>query len=132
MSKEQDKLINNILTRLEKIESQLSAQPQKVLEHSVSSKRKTIAELTRGKEMNGQSRVAFIVGYYEKILKKNGITVADIKEGWKDGKFVGHYVPELLARAQRIGLIHDYDKNKEFTLTQSGEMFFDSIINDKN
>lgn len=131
MSKEQDKIIEHILERLEKIELKISSQPDKIVGTS-SSKRKTIAELTRGKKINGQGRVAFIVGYFEKILKKPSITVAEIKEGWKDGKFVGHYVPELLARAQKEGLVHDYDKNKEFTLTQSGEAFFDSIINDEN
>lgn len=131
MSKEQDKIIENILERLDKIESQIFSQPDKV-PGTPSSKRKTIAELTRGKKINGQGRVAFIVGYYEKILKKSSITVADIKEGWKDGKFIGHYVPELLARAQKEGLVHDYDKNKEFSLTQSGEVLFDLITNDKN
>src|SRR3989338_4065978 len=102
MSKEQDKIIENILERLEKIESQLISQPNKGAS-SLSSKRKTIAELTRGKSINGQQKVAFIVGYYEKILGKPEITVGQIKEGWKEGKFVGHYVPELLLRAQKEG-----------------------------
>ena len=60
-------------------------------------------------------------------LKKDKITEADIKEGWKDGKFIGTYANSLLQRAIKDVLIRDL-KDGTYDLTQDGENFFETIL----
>lgn len=75
---------------------------------------------------NGQRRIAAIVGYFEKIKGQESISSADIREGWRAGKFPGSYSPVYLHRAIKEGIIRQKDKNS-FDLSQSGEDFLKEI-----
>jgi len=90
-------------------------------------KQLTLAEVIRGKSFKaGQEKVTVIVGHYEKILHKEAIKEADIKEGWKKGKFDGKYNSNLLARAIKGGLVRSIDSNLD--LSQTGEKFFENFL----
>lgn len=128
MSKDQDQIIKNILERLEKLESEIFSLPDKDSKPR-NTKQKTMTEMVKGKNLNGQQKVMFIVGYFEKILNKKEITITDIKLGWKDAKFNGSYASMILARTLKDGFINDYDKKGEYLMTQSGETLFESLFN---
>lgn len=88
----------------------------------------TLPELIRGKNFkSGQEKLAVIVGYLEKISHKEAINEADIKTGWKEGKFNGKYNPNFLSRAIKDGLVRKIDGS--FDLSQSGETFFNNFQN---
>ena len=90
-------------------------------------KQTTLAEIIRGKSFkSGQEKIAVIVGYYEKIIRKNQIKEVDLKTGWKSGKFDGKYNRNLLNRAIKDGLVRNIDTNID--LSQTGERFFDNFI----
>lgn len=93
-------------------------------------KQVTLPEIARKetvKSTNGQQKVSIIVGYYEKIAKKQAISKADISSGWIDGKFKGVYKTTFVGRAVTDGLIRDR-KGDNFDLTQTGEDFFKGVM----
>lgn len=96
------------------------------------SKKITLPELARKASLtNGQQRIAAIVGYNEKVLGKEDVLVADLQQGWKDGKFSGSYSAVYLHRALKEGLVRQKDKNV-FDLTQTGEDFFSGLFEIKD
>ena len=120
--------IQKIKERLDKIEAVLRGPVQQTAGITRSNKAITLPELARDKKiLNGQKKIAVIVGYHEKIASLERIDVKNIKSGWKDGKFSGSYNSSLLQRAVKDGLVRDL-KNGYFDLTQSGEDFFDDLI----
>jgi hypothetical protein len=130
-----DKILKNILVRLENIEKALSinvaanADVNKPIRPGKTLKAITLPELARSKKaVNGQQKVAIVVGYYERITRKDPITKNDIKEGWKEGKFPGSFADVLVHRAIKDGLIRDL-KGK-YDLSQTGEDFFDDFTPD--
>ena len=87
----------------------------------------TLVEVIHGKDFkSGQEKIAVIVGYAEKIAKKEQIREADLKQGWKDGKFGGKYNPNLLARAISDRLVRNIEDNLD--LSQTGEKFFNDFL----
>jgi hypothetical protein len=126
MNEDLNKEIKNIIKRLEKIEAIIFSAPNEKLVSN--NKKKTMVEIVKGVKINSQQKVLFIVGYYEKILGKNNVTENDIKVGWKEAKFDGSYANFALVRALKEGYINDYDKNKSYILTQTGESIFDSLF----
>ena len=89
-------------------------------------KQVTLAEMIRVKSFkSGQEKIVAIVGYYEKIIRRDSIKEADLKAGWKDGKFDGKYNRNLLNRAIKDGLVRNIDTNLD--LSQTGEKFFDNF-----
>ncbi len=127
MNTEQEKIIEEILTRLSKIEEIISPPSGDVFKPQPN-KQKTMTEIVRGKNLNGQQKVLFVVGYNERYLNRKDTTINDIKKGWKEAKFNGSYAPMVLTRALKEGIVSDYEKNGQYTLTQSGETLFDSIF----
>jgi len=129
-----NKNIKQILNKLEDHEKRIrvlevgkSKADGQLTTHVDVQKQLTLAELIRGKSFKaGQEKVAVIVGYYEKILHKEAVKEADIKEGWKKGKFDGKYSPNLLARAIKDGLVRNIDGSLD--LSQTGEKFFENFL----
>ena len=123
----QEEKMKSLSERIEKLEKAVFGNiPVSIKTNS--SKPLTITALARKDNVkNGQQKLTSIVGYYEKILKKDKITEADIKEGWKDGKFIGTYANSLLQRAIKDVLIRDL-KDGTYDLTQDGENFFETIL----
>jgi hypothetical protein len=117
--------LNDILNRLAKLEAAVFGEANKGPIRRASSKKPvTIIETVKGKNFrNGQTKVAFIVGYLEKIEKNVGIKEKDIKQAWRDGKMDGIYVNELLRRAIKDALVRDL-KDGTFDLTHTGELYF--------
>lgn len=125
MTKEEE--IKSLSGRIEKLEKVVFGNAPVAIKTN-SSKPLTITALARKDNVkNGQQKLTAIVGYYEKILKKDKITESDIKEGWKDGKFTGTYANVLLQRAIKDVLIRDL-KDGTYDLTQDGEIFFETIL----
>lgn len=88
----------------------------------------TLPEIARERKFrNGQEKVAVIVGYLEKIAKLDGIMESKIREEWRGSKFSGSYARTLLNRAIEDGLVRDL-KNGAYDLTQSGEGWFDKLL----
>lgn len=97
-----------------------------------SNKGLTLPELARrAKLSNGQQRVAAIVGYFEKLKGKDEVTVTDLQQGWKDGKFPGSYAPVYLSRAIKDGLVRQKAKGSH-DLSQTGEDFFTGLFETSN
>lgn len=95
------------------------------------SKQITLPELIRGKQFkSGQEKVAIIVGYNEKIVKKTPLKESDIREGWRIGKFDGKYDGKLLSRCLKAGWVRNIGGNLD--LSQSGETFFDNFLKPKD
>ena len=97
-----------------------------------SNKGLTLPELARRANLgNGQQRVAAIVGYFEKLQGKDEVGVADLQQGWKDGKFPGSYAPVYLSRAIKEGLVRQKEKGS-YDLSQTGEDFFTNLFETSN
>lgn len=117
--------IEKIISRLEKLESAVFGVGHEKIKKQT--KQRTLPELVRGKKIkSGQQKVALIVGYYEKIIKKEPLKEIDIKKGWKDGKFDGKYNPNFLARAIKDGFVRNIDGDLD--LSQTGEEFYDDLL----
>lgn len=132
-----DKNLQNILDQLKSHEKRIRALEErnsttvKTTSDQRTPKQMTLAEMIRGKKYkSGQEKVAVIVGYYEKLERKDQIRNSDVKEGWKIGKFDGRYNPNLLARAIKDGLVRNIDGNLD--LSQTGEKFFDNLLKPNN
>ena len=88
----------------------------------------SLAELVKKHNLsNGQEKIAAIVGYLEKVRGRNDIAATDIKQGWREGKFDGGFANVLVTRAVKDGYINDYDGKGTYTLTQTGEKFWDTL-----
>lgn len=88
----------------------------------------TLPELARrNASQNGQQRLMTIVGYFEKIKGEEQISIADIQQGWREGKFTGDYAAVYLHRAIKDGYVREREKGS-YDLTQTGEDFFASFI----
>lgn len=97
-----------------------------------SNKGMTLPELARKATLgNGQERITAIVGYYEKLQGRNEILIADLQQGWKDGKFSGAYASVYLHRALKEGLVRQRAKGA-YDLTQTGEDFFAKLFETSN
>lgn len=115
--------------RLKKLESGQSGAPAQ--RPSVGGKQKTLRELVKGKKFNnGQEQVAAIVGYHELVLGQR-IPKNQIKEEWADSKMKGAYAPVYLSRANGV-LIRVHTDDDSCDLTQTGEEFFDKILNNES
>lgn len=100
---------------------------------TAASSKKTISlsELARnGLLDNGQKKITVIVGYNEKILAQEPVSMSQIKEMWKKEKFVGKCDPKLLERALVDGLVRE-PENNTYDLTQKGENFFNNVLGGK-
>lgn len=112
-----------ILERLEKLERIIFADTESPVLFS-SKKTVTLPELARNKKiLNGQERIAVIVGFFEKIERKEKTTIKEIENAWVDSKFPGKFHHTLLGRAIEKGLVRGLKKGN-YDLTQSGEDFF--------
>ncbi len=90
-------------------------------------KQPALAEIIKGKDFkSGQEKIGVIVGYYEKILKRQPLTEVELKEGWKNGKFDGKYANTLLSRAIKDGYVRSIDGSLD--LSQTGEKFFSKFL----
>lgn len=84
--------------------------------------------MRKKKPENGQQKVAAIVGYYEKIKGVDSVSHADMRTGWKEGKFNGNFANILATRAEKDGLISSYGAKDSYVLTQTGEEFWEDLI----
>lgn len=122
-------VLQKIISRVEVLEEKVQSIEKnlKVPTPFIKKKQKalTLAEVIRGRNFNsGQEKIVVIVGYYEKILKKDPIREADLKEGWKVGKFDGKYSPNFLTRSATW--VRNIDSNLD--LSQTGERFFEDFL----
>lgn len=122
----------DVLKRLNDLEKVVFGNDSKFGRLSVAdfSLKKTISlsELARNELLdNGQKKIAVIVGYNEKILAQEPMSMPEIKEMWKRGKFIRKCDPKLLERALVDGLVREPEKNT-YDLTQRGEDFFDDVV----
>lgn len=122
-------VLKKIISRVEVLEEKVQSIEKnlKVPTPFIKKKQKalTLAEVIRGRKFNsGQEKIVVIVGYYEKILKKDPIREADLKEGWKVGKFDGKYSPNFLTRSATW--VRNIDSNLD--LSQTGERFFEDFL----
>lgn len=122
-------VLQKIISRVEVLEEKVQSIEKnlKVPTSFIKKKQKalTLAEVIRGRKFNsGQEKIVVIVGYYEKILKKDPIREADLKEGWKVGKFDGKYSPNFLTRSATW--VRNIDSNLD--LSQTGERFFEDFL----
>lgn len=122
-------VLKKIISRVEVLEEKVQSIEKnlKVPTPFIKKKQKalTLAEVIRGRNFNsGQEKIVVIVGYYEKILKKDPIREADLKEGWKVGKFDGKYSPNFLTRSATW--VRNIDSNLD--LSQTGERFFEDFL----
>lgn len=116
--------IKKIISRLEKLEDAVFVVGHEEIKKQV--KQSTLAEIVRGKKIkSGQQKVAVIVGYYEKIIKKTPLKETDLKKGWKEGKFDGKYNPNFLARAIKDGFVRNIEGDLD--LSQTGEKFYGDL-----
>lgn len=124
-----DNDLEDLKTRVGKLEAAVfSGKEPSPSDHG--RKQVTLPEIARReavKATNGQQKVSIIVGYYEKIIKKQTISKADICSGWIDGKFKGVYKTTFVGRAVIDGLVRD-KKSDNFDLTQTGEDFFKGVM----
>ena len=126
-----DAILSSIQELHAKIDAMSGARPVATIPGVIitpSNKRLTLPELARrAKLSNGQQRVAAVVGYFEKLQGKDEVTMADLQQGWKDGKFPGSYAPVYLSRAIKDGLVRQKAKGS-YDLTQTGEDFFAGVF----
>lgn len=116
--------------RISELESRVEALEALVLHSnapvvSMGKKEKTLREIVKGKKFNGQEQVAAIVGYHEKVLGQR-VQKNEIKKTWQDAKMNGKYAAIYLTRAKDT-LIRILDDDS-CDLTQTGEEFFDALI----
>ncbi len=92
-----------------------------------SDKPKTLREVIKGREFsNGPEKIAAIVGYHEKMLGSL-INKKDLAKAWMNAKFDGAYKTNLLDNAS--GMYVRVQSNGECDLTQTGEAFFEKLLN---
>jgi len=126
MSKKSQNDINaELYARIEQLEKQLQS-PQ--APHKQGSKQRTLPELIKGKKFkNGQQKVCVIVAYYEKYAGKTSVTMDEIAQGWRDGKFDNTFARTLLERAVIEGFVRDL-KDSTYDLSQSGGEFYEEFM----
>ena len=126
-----DESMEKVFERLDKLEAAVFGQNVGQQPVVASSKKPlTLPELARKKSiLNGQHKIATIVGYNEKVINEGAIPLNALKAGWKDGKFAGSYNSALLLRAIKDGLVRDL-KDGTYDLTQGGENFFDELLSE--
>lgn len=124
--------METIEQRISELESRIGVLEAKILNGDVptistSSKEKTLREIVKGKRFkNGQEQIAAIVGYHEKVLGQP-IQKDQIKEVWQDSKMNGEFAAVYLTRAKDtlVRILSDGTCD----LTQTGEEFFEALIN---
>jgi|SRR3989344_7967444 len=131
----QQEQIKKILSHLADHESRLkqlengerTAPPPRI---NMSDKKKTLREIVKGKKFkNGQEQIAAIVGYHEKVLGQL-IPKDKIKIEWTEAKLKGDFSPMYLSRAK--GTLVRILEDGTCDLTQTGEEFFDQILNNES
>ena len=124
-----ERRLTSLEGRVQKLEGVLE-KPMTIPSPGIS-KQITLSELIKGKQFkSGQEKVAIIVGYNEKIVKKTPLKESDIREGWRIGKFDVKYDGKLLSRCLKAGWVRNIDDNLD--LSQSGETFFDNFLKQKD
>lgn len=118
--------LNELVRRIEKLEKAIFAAPSSTSPRTIG-KTRTLPEIVKGKKLNGQQKVAAIVGYLEKILGTEEITANAINEGWGSAKFDGGFANIYITRAAKDALVADYKKDGKYVLTQTGEDFWQSL-----
>ncbi len=120
--------LDSIEERLKKIEAVVFGNSNS---HQELKKKKVVslAELARRdslKQVNGQQKIAIIVGYYELVLREAPVKPEVLRNAWKEGKFKGSYHPSFVQRA--VGYLIRNQKGA-YDLTQDGEDYFNQVIN---
>ena len=96
----------------------------------VAGKQQTLRELIKGRIFkNGQEQIAVIVGFHEKILGQL-INKDNLKPEWENAKMTNKYNTAFVDRAKDTFI--RISKEGKCDLTQTGELFFDSMANGKN
>lgn len=120
-----DSEFKKLVARVERMEKIPPREPQIVTKKT---KEKTLPELVKGREFkNGQQKVAVIIAYREKYGRQTALTMQDVVQGWRDGKFDGSFARTLLDRAISDGLVRDL-KDGTFDLSQSGDAFYEEFM----
>lgn len=128
--------------QIEKILTQLSDHENRLLKleatknlpittsATTGNKQKTLREVVRGKKFsNGCEKIAAIVGYHEKILGSL-VNKNNLKQAWDDAKLDGVYKTNILDDA--AGQYVRVKSSGECDLTQTGEEFFDKLLNNES
>lgn len=122
MEKTQNEINKELLERIEKLEKLFGASDSK----PIVKKEKMLPEIIKGKKFgNGQEKIAVIVGYKERV-NGSSVSLKDISQGWRDGKFDRSFARELLNRAIKAGFVRDL-KDGTYDLSQTGEEFYESF-----
>ena len=96
---------------------------------SKNGKQKTLRELIKGKKFkSGQERVAAIIGYHEKVLGQR-VLKNQIKDEWVNAKMNGKFSDMFISRAKDTLIRVLTDGTCD--LTQTGEEFFDQLLNNE-
>jgi len=117
--------ISELGSRVEALEAKIFSTDVPTV--SASNKEKTLREIVKGKRFkNGQEQIAAIVGYHEKVLGQL-IQKDQIKDVWQDAKMNGAFAAIYLTRAKDtlVRILSDGTCD----LTQTGEEFFEALIN---